>query len=131
MAIDWKDVRQNAIGAFSAIFFIFLLRENPISINPQIGLIMGVVWLGLIFNPFKKQTIEAKKHFFLLSVPISIVVSSILAISFGLATIETLKSFDFFGSIIWLVSLMAVPVAVMFDKKNIDNPILRYFFRRR
>ena len=131
MAIDLKDILQNAIGAFSAIFFIYILRDSPLNINPQIGLIMGLIWLGLIFNPFKKQTMEARKHFFLLSVPISIAMASFMAIAFGLATIETLKSFDFFGSIIWLTSLMAVPVAVLFDKKNIDNPILRYFFRRR
>jgi len=131
MSLDSRDVLQNAIGAFSAIFFIFLLRENPLSINPQVGLIMGIIWIGLIFNPFKKQSTEAKKHFFFLSVPISIIMSTILSISFGLATIENLKTFDFFGSTIWLVSLMAVPVAVLFDKKNINNPLLRYFFRKR
>jgi len=131
MAIDLKDILQNAIGAFSAIFFIYILRDSPLNINPKVGLIMGIVWLGLIFNPFTKQSREATKHFFLLSVPISIIMATILAISFGLATIEDLKSFNFFGSIIWLTSLIAVPVAVLFDKKNINNPLLRYFFRKK
>ncbi len=131
MSLDSRDLLQNAIGAFSAIFFIYILRDSPLNINPKIGLIMGLIWLGLIFNPFKKQSIEATKHFFLLSVPISIAMASFMAIAFGLASIETLKTFDFFGSIIWLTSLMAVPVAVLFDKKNINNPLLRYFFRRR
>ncbi len=131
MAIDKKDFLQNAIGAFSAIFFIYILRDSPLNIDPLVGLIMGVIWLGLIFNPFNNQSNEARKHFFLLSIPISIIIASILAISFGLATTEDLKSFSFFGSIIWLTALMAVPVAVLFDKKNINNPILRYFFRRK
>ena len=129
MVLDAKDIIQQALGAFSAVLFIFLLRSEPLTIDPQIGLVIGVVWLIVVYSPLTKKVPEAKYHF-ISSIIISNVITIALAVAFGLATLEELKGFQYFGSFPWLVSLVAVPVAVLFDKNNTIDIIKRYFIRR-
>ena len=47
MALDFKDVIQQALGAFSAVLFIFLLRTEPLTIDPQTGLIIVLSLKGI------------------------------------------------------------------------------------
>jgi len=129
MVLDVKDVVQQALGAFSAVLFIFLLRSEPLTIDPQTGLIIGTIWLIVVYSPLTKKVSEAKFHF-ISSIIVSNVVTISLAVAFGLTTLEELKGFQYFGSFPWLVSLVAVPVAVLFDKNNTIDIIKRYFIRR-
>ncbi len=130
MSLDSKDIIQQFLGAFSAVFGFYLIRGgNPLWIDPKVGLILGIVWLGIIYNPFKRQPKEAKIHF-ISSIIVSLAITTTLTIFFGLATIEELKSFAFFGSSAFLLMLVAVPIAVVFDKRNVMDILSRHYTRR-
>ena len=130
MSLDSKDIIQQFLGAFSAVFGIYIIRGgNPLWINPKIGLALGIVWLGIIYNPFKIQPREAKIHF-ISSIIVSLIITTILTIVFGLATIGELKGFMFFGSSAWILMLVAVPIAVVFDKRNVIDILSRHYTRR-
>jgi len=129
--LDGKDILQQALGAFSAVLFIYLLRSEPLTIEPTTGLIIGAIWLIVVYNPLLRHVPEGKWHF-ISSIIVSNIITIALAISFGLVeSLESLKGFHYFGSFPWLVSLIAVPVAVLFDKKNVVDIISRYFVRTR
>ena len=130
MTLDSKDISQQIVGAFSAVFGIYILRGgNPLWIDPTIGLIMGVVWLSLLYSPLHRHSKEAKYHF-ISSIIVSLAVTTLLTVSFNLGTIEQLKSFDFFGSTAWLTFLLAIPISVLFDLKNITNPLSREYIKK-
>lgn len=130
MTLDSKDISQQIVGAFSAVFGIYILRGgNPLWIDPTIGLIMGIIWLGLLYSPLHKRSKEAKYHF-ISSVIVSLIITTLLTISFKLGNLEQLNNFNFFGSTAWLTFLIAIPIAVLFDLKNITNPLSREYIRK-
>lgn len=131
MALDLKDILQEGIGSISFMIWIFVLRESPLIINPTTGLIWGIFWLIFLYNPLAKKTTEQNQHF-ALSVVISIVLSSILALHFGFVDMEIFTSFAFFGSLAWIAGIFfGVAGAVIFDQKNVINPLNKFFIRRR
>ena len=130
MSLDRRDIIQQFLGAFSAIFGFYLIRGgNPLWIDPRVGLGLGIIWLTLVYNPFKRQPKEAKIHF-ISSIIVSLVITTAMTIFFVLATIEELKGFAFFGSSAFLLMLVAVPIAVVFDKRNVMDILSRHYTRR-
>ena len=131
MAYDLKDMKQAAIGAFSSVLFFFAIRQGtPLEIDAQIGLIVGGIWLFLLYSyNGRVKKAEHLKHFignFILVVALT----HALAVSFGMGEWETIKSFAYFGSASWIAVWMAMPVAVLFDKRNIGNILDRYYSRK-
>lgn len=126
MAYDSKDILQQALGAFSTVLFVYILRDSPLWIDANTGLILGVIWLIIVYNPFVNQPKEAKVHF-IGAVIVSLVITVSLTVAFDLATLEELKGFQFFGSLAWLTMLIGIPVAILFDKRNAVDIVSRYF----
>ena len=127
MAYDIKDVFQAAIGAFSSILGFFLIRGgNPLVINPKTGLILGLIWLTLMYDPFNRHPSEHKIHF-AGDLLIATTVCSWLSFTFGLVTIEELTHFTFFGSSAWLTTLLAVPISLLYDRRNILSVFDSYY----
>lgn len=131
MAIDLKDIRQNFIGVIVATIWIFILRDTPLFIDPQLGLGLGLVWLLFLYQPNKGKTLDQNMHF-LLSIAMALVVTTFLTFQFNFATIEQLKSFDFFGTLAWTSAIFfGVTGAIAFDKNNVDSPLNRFLIMRR
>lgn len=131
MSYDIHDIKQAALGSVVAVLFFYLLRAgNPISIDPTKGLIIGLIWLYITGAPFIQQHLETKIHF-IGNIVVALIVSSVLALSFDMVTMEQLFSFQIFGTAAWLGVLLAIPTAQFFDKKNIVNIYERWYFKRR
>ncbi|RKX65327.1 MAG: hypothetical protein DRP42_04940 [Tenericutes bacterium] len=130
MVYGKNDMLQGALGAFSGVFVFYLIRAgNPISIDPTIGLWLGVGWLWLIFNPMQRHVKEAKFHF-AGNLIITMVVTWYMSIWFGLVNESVLWTMNYFGSTAWLTTLIAFPVATLFDKHNITSILDRYYSRK-
>ena len=131
MTLDSRDITQQMIGAFSSVFVIYILRGgDPLWIDPTVGLVIGIIWLILLYHPLQKRSKEAKYHF-ISSILVSLVITTALTVAFKLATFEELKSFNFFGSTAFLTFLIAIPIAVLFDKNNIIDPLSREYIRKK
>ena len=119
MAYDIKDVFQAAIGAFSSILGFFLIRGgNPLVINPKTGLILGLIWLTLMYDPFNRHPSDHKTHF-VGNLLVATIICSWLSLVFGLVTMGELTHFTFFGSSAWLTTMLALPIAFLFDRRNL------------
>lgn len=131
MVLDLRDIIQQGIGSIAFMIWIFVLRESPLVINPKTGLIWGIFWLIFLYNPLIKKTTEQNQHF-ALSVVMSVVLSSILALHFGFVEMEIFKGFAFFGSLAWIAGIFfGVAGAIIFDQKNVSNPLNKFFIRRK
>lgn len=127
MSYGWNDLLQSAIGAFSAELSVFLLRAgNRIAIDPKTGLIIGLIWLSLLYDPFIKHSKEHKIHF-ISNLLVTIIICSWLSTVFGLTIKEEIFSFTFFGSGGWLITMLALPLAMLFDRRNLMSIFDRYY----
>ena len=125
-----RDILQGALGAFSAVFFFFLLRSgNPVSINPTVGLGLGITWLVILYNPLARHPSEHKIHF-AGNLVVSLIIAWYMSVWFELVNPNVLWTFEYFGTTAWLTVLMGLPVALLFDQRNIFNIIDRYYSRR-
>jgi hypothetical protein len=131
MAYDIKDIKQGFIGAFSAVLLFFALRQGePIQISPKIGLFVGLFWFYMLYKKSgRTKKSENLKHF-IGNFAISIGLTTLFTVWFGMGTFETLSTFDYFGSAAWIGTWMALPIAMLFDKRNINNVLDRYYTRR-
>lgn len=128
MAYGLNDMMQAAIGAFSAVIFFYVIKtgDELVNINPMSGLIIGFIWLFLLYNPFKKHKNEHITHF-IGNLIISIIVTSVLAVVFKIGTYEQMMTFEYFGSAAWIGTWLAMPIAMLFDMKNLNWVIDRYY----
>lgn len=130
MVYDIKDVGQNIAGAFAGVFTFLLLRSgDPVTIEPNIGFLLGIAWLVALWNPTQRHVREAKYHF-LGGLGVTMVVCWYLSVWFGLVDPAVLYTFKYFGSTGWLTVLIALPVAFIFDMTNVQNPLNRYYIRK-
>jgi len=132
MRYDFKDLQQSAIGAFSSVLLFFALRggqKGPF-INPTLGFIIFAIWAYLLYTPFRRRK-GKNGDAFVANIFVSMVICTILAVSFGLATWEQVSGFAWFGSPACLASLMAMPIAMLFDLTNLTNPLSRHYVSRR
>ena len=131
MAYDFKDIKQAALGSVVAVLLFYLIRAgNPISIDPLVGLIVGIVWLYLSSSPFVSKRRQSKEHA-VGNIIVALLITSGFALAFKMVDLETLFSFNFFGSAAWLGLLLAIPSAQFFDKMNIGNMFERWYYRKR
>lgn len=131
MVYGINDIIQASIGAFSSVFLFLLIRSgNPVNIEPKIGLMLGIVWLFILYNPFTKHAKEAPTHYFG-NLIITMVVCWYLSLWFGLVDPSVLWTMNYFGTTAWLTVLLASPVANLFDKLNLTDVTSRYYARRK
>jgi len=139
MAIRYSfmDLRQTATGAFLASLFFLAIREgNPLNINPIIGLlIIGyIIWVS---NP---KPLHKNLDILTFDVLITYTVVSVMGVVFGLATLDlvtfgltndTFPNLDVFGSAVSVAFWISLPVAVLYNKLNIENRLSTIFIRKR
>ena len=130
MAYGINDMKQAASGALIASIIVVILRTEPISIDPQIGLAAGLAWIFIVTKPFMNRRGETKVHAAGNTV-VTLAVTSVLSLIFGLVTMQTLQSFAFFGSTPWVMMMIALPTASFWDRFNITNQYDRWYYRRR
>jgi len=132
MKYTYNDLKQSAIGAFSSVLLFFALRggDSGPFINPTLGFIIFIIWAYLLYEPFRKRRGKQIPPF-ILNILVSAAVCTILAYSFGLAAWADLSGFIWFGSPACLASLMAMPIAMLFDLTNLTNPLSRQYVSRR
>ena len=130
MAYGINDIKQAFVGAIVASLLIVLIRAEPISISPTTGLIIGLVWIFIVTKPFVNGKKETKVHA-VGNIVVTLVVTSILSLTFNLVTMEQIQSFAFFGSTPWVVMMLALPTASFWDRMNISNQYDRWYFKRR
>ena len=131
MKYKFSDAIESAIGCISATLFFFMLRggiEGPF-IDYQVGIGISMVWLFLLYGSFKKRGNGLES--FGMAIIISAAICTFLSITFGLATWEQMNTWTlWFGSPALLTTMMAIPVAIIFDKMNIKSVLSRYYIRR-
>ncbi len=131
MKYKLSDAVENFIGAISATLFFFALRggtEGPF-IDFKLGIGIAVLWFVLLYSSFKKRGNGLPS--FVMAIIISAAICTFLSISFGLATWEQMNSFTkWMGSPALITTLMAVPVAILFDFMNIKSVLSRYYIRK-
>lgn len=119
------DAFQASIGVFSAILLFVALKSEPLIINPQVGLIITIVWVSLFYN----GKIGLAKENFFIDLAITFIVAGLLTLVFNLATIEQLWGFDYFGSTAIVSVWLGFPISLLFDKFNITNMLRRHYIR--
>ena len=125
----WLDAQQSAIAAFvSSLFFFSLKSGEPIPypyISPAIGVIITALWVYLHVNhSYNKMKVIPT---FL----VTLSVCTLSALMFSLITTDQIFNKNFFGSIVVPSIWISFPVAVIFEKLNITNPILREYIRKK
>ena len=125
MKYKLADAFQASIGVFSAILLFVALKSEPLMINPQVGLIITIIWVSLFYNG---KTGLAKENFFI-DLAITFVIAGLLTLVFNLATIEQLWGFDYFGSTAIVSVWLGFPISLLFDKFNITNMLRRHYIR--
>ena len=134
---NWANYRQTATGAFLAsLFFLAIRGGNPLNINPIIGLVI-LAYIIYVSNP---KPLHKNLDVLAGDVAITYIVVSIMAIVFGLATLdlvtfgltnETFPNIAVFGSAVSVAFWISLPVAVLYNKLNIENKLSTVFIKKR
>ncbi len=134
---NWANYRQTAMGAFLAsLLFLAIRGGNPLNINPIIGLII----LGIIIYVSNPKPLHKNLDVLASDVAITYVVVSVMAIVFGLATWDmvtfgltngTFPNIAVFGSAVSVAFWISLPVAVLYNKLNIENKLSTVFIKKR
>ena len=129
MKYTLTDLRQAATGAFIFLIVFFVLKSGePFAFNPMTGFIMLSIILYIYYEGFNGN--GKAKHFFI-DAAVTFAMAGVLAILFDMITFEQIKSFEVFGSIISIGTIVGLPGALLFDKFNFTNPMRRMFIRGR
>jgi len=126
MKYKLEDAFQASIGIFSSVLLFLALRSEPLSINPIVGVVITIIWVGLFYN----GKVGLPKQNFFMDLAITFILAGALTIVFNLATIEQLLSFDYFGSTAIVAVWLSFPMSILFDKFNITNMLLRHYVRK-
>jgi len=130
MAYGINDIKQASLGAVVASLLVVLIRTEPINIDPTKGLLIGLIWIYIVTQPYITKSYETKIHA-IGNVVVTLVVASILCLTFNLVTMEQLTSFAIFGSTPWAVLMIALPTSTFWDKFNITSQYDRWYLKRR
>ena len=129
MKYTLNDIAESSIAAFiSSLFFFSLKSGEPIPypyINPTIGIIITIIWVYLHVNHSYNRA-KILPTFF-----VTLVVCTISALLFNLITIDQIFKNSFWGSITIVGVWISFPIAVIFEKMNITNPVLREYIRKK
>lgn len=130
MPYGLNDVKQSALGAIIASLLVVIIRAGqPLTIDATKGFIIGIIWIFIVTKPFVNGKLETKIHAFW-NVVVTLIITTVLSISFDLMMMEQLTIAEFTGSAAWIIMLIALPTAIFFDKKNIINHYDRWYLRR-
>jgi hypothetical protein len=122
------DAKKSALGAFvGALFFLAVRAGEPININPFVGLGITLFLLWVTYNGFYMRY---KMFHFIGNIVITTFVVSLLAILFELVTFSQLFSFSIFGSTVIVAFWISLPIAFLFDRRGLNNPMDRFYVRR-
>lgn len=128
---DLRDAKQAAIGAFSSVLFFYAIRQgDPVRLDPLIGGVIGLVWLYLLWSYKTNAPRGEHNTHYVFTLLISGAITATLSLWFGMSTTAELYSNAYFGSSAWIGLLMAMPIAMLFDRFNIENIMDRYYTRR-
>lgn len=126
MKYKTEDIKQAAVGSIAATIFFFALRAGSPGpfINQNFGMIIFLIWAYLLYGPFKKSGKSFNE--FGLNIIVSAFICGILAIYFGTATFEQVVGLSFFGGPAGIATMMAMPMAMLFDLKNTTSVLSKY-----
>ncbi len=137
MKYSFKDVKQTITGAFLAsLFFIVIRSGRPLAFSITAGIVITlfIIWLS---NP---KPLKSKLDVFAIDVLLTYIAVAVLNILFGLATLNmatfgliggTFPDWSVFGSSIAVSFWFGLPVAVLYNKHNIDNFLSKIFIQKR
>ena len=130
MGYTFEDVTENAIGCISATLFFFMLKGGTPGpfIDPVVGMGISAVWLFLLYSSFERK--NGRVGSFVMAVVVSATICTFLSIVFGLASWSQMNTLtSWMGSPAMLTTLMAVPVAIIFEKMNLKSVLSRYYVK--
>lgn len=124
-----KDIQEVAIAAFVSTLFFFALKSGdniPYPyVPPILGLIITILWIFLHVNhSYNKSKVIP-------TFIITLLICTVSAVMFNLITTDQIFKMEFWGSIVIISTWIAFPIAVIFEKMNITNPILREYIRKK
>ena len=122
---------EDTIQIFAAVFatsLIFLaIRSGEIlHINLIAGIVISLVWIGLLYYGAKK--IKMKKGDFFYTLLITYFIAIGLSYAFNLMNGINPFSLEVFSSAIIVVVWLATPLAIWFNHRNIFSVLMRYKF---
>lgn len=123
MKYKLSDAFQASVGIFSSVLLFLALKSDPLSINPTVGFVITIIWVSLFYN----KKIGVRRENFFMNLGLTFIMSGILTLVFGLATIEQLKTFEYFGSTAIVAVWMSFPLSLLFDKMNLTNILKRHY----
>ena len=124
-----RDIEEVAIASFVSTLFFFALKSGDIIpypyVNPTVGLIITTLWIVLHVNHSYSHSKVIPTFF------ITLIVCTVSALMFNLIQPDQIFKMQFWGSIVIVSTWIAFPIAVIFEKMNITNPILREYIRKK
>jgi hypothetical protein len=130
MPYGLNDMKQAAIGAFSSVLFFLAVRQgDPILINPQVGLLVGAIWVWILYSVNGRVNKKEHLQHFIGNFILVVALTHALAVAFGLNTWSMITNFGYFGSASWVAVWIALPIAILWDKRNIKGILDMYYSR--
>lgn len=126
--ITMKDVYQSVLGSFSSVLIFFAIRQDPINIDPTMGLIITILYVAFMYYGFNGQRSSALARQFALTFVVTATVSAALSVVFKLVDPSLLLTMGVFGSAVAVGVWIGLPVALLFNLKDLNNILSRYQF---
>lgn len=124
-----RDAQEVAIAAFVSTLFFFSLKSGDVIpypyVPPVLGFIITTLWIFLHVNHSYNKSKVIPTFF------ITLIICTVSALMFNLITVDQIFRTEFLGSIVIVSTWIAFPIAVIFEKMNITNPILREYIRKK
>lgn len=132
-----RDAKEIIIGSFVASLFFFALRfDEKIQISVTAGIII-TLFVIFLSNPKPR---DKNLDVFAVEILLVYITVSIMALVFKLATLDiitfglidgTFPNLIVLGSGVIIAFWIALPIAVLYNKKNLDNFLSRIFIKKR
>ena len=124
-----RDTSEVSIAAFVSTLFFFALKSGETIpypyVSPTLGIIITTLWIFLHVNHSYDKTKVIPTFI------VTLVVCTVSALMFNLIQVDQIFKVQFWGSIVLVSTWIAFPIAVIFEKLNITNPILREYIRKK
>ena len=125
-----EDAFECFIGGFSAILFVFLIRDTPGPfIIPVIAVFLAIMWGGIIYYGFKRSGMKNAFEHLVIDYLICILTATGLALLFGQMSLVHLTLSGILGGPPLIFGMMALLPAAAFDMYNIRNVFKKYYIK--
>ena len=122
------DSVEAAIGAFIPMLYFFVIRDNPGPFfDPVFGFMVLALMLFLIFKFVK----PIDNTHLVLDLLVVSSISIVFVLQLGLATVDQLQGFQFFGSPAVVGIWLGLGAGLAFDAFNVKSVIATRFVRRK